>query len=375
MIAVKKFSSPVHISINTTAKCNLNCTHCSGDYGTRSKNELDRAGWIKIIEYLKYANVYTVNLTGGEPTQSPFLFDILEKLREYNIYVTLSSNLCFDDRTAQKLLGYNDIIRNLKTSIDGFDARSNGCIRKSKVINEAAIFDLITKNFEQFRARGMNMTIATVLHKALLKDLSQMIQFIEEIKPNNWVVSPLVSVGRAQKNAHLIMPDFCTLMEPNYEKIKERLASLGISFSQVDFPSISNSDPYGCPACNESVIINYDGRIAPCQLALEIMPKYGYDFPYIQENDYADIWHCESFARFRELQSCGCEDCGIHEKCKRCIPQSLRYFNDEYAPTPYCVSVADQIDLKNKNIWQKKLQQIEFGGEYGDNASFKKNKI
>lgn len=105
------------------------------------------------------------------------------------------------------------------------------------------------------------------------------------------------------------------------------------------------------------------------------MPKYGYDFPYIQENDYADIWHCESFARFRELQSCGCEDCGIHEKCKRCIPQSLRYFNDEYAPTPYCVSVADQIDLKNKNIWQKKLQQIEFGGEYGDNASFKKNKI
>lgn len=370
MIAIKRFSAPVHISINTTAKCNLNCTHCSGDYGTRDKNELDKDGWSKIIEYLKYANVYTVNLTGGEPTQAPFLFDILEKLREYNIYVTLSSNLCFDDKIANRLIEYSDIIRNIKTSIDGFDARSNGYIRKSKVISDETVFHQITNNVKRFKACGMNITIATVLHKELLKDLNNMVEFIEMLRPNNWVVSPLVSIGRAKKNAETIMPTFSSLMDPDYEKIKKRLACLGIGFSRVDFPSVGKSDPYGCPACNESVIINYDGRIAPCQLALEIMPKYGYCFPYVQDCNYEDIWQCEFFQKFRELQSCGCEDCGIHDRCKRCIPQSLRYFNDEYAPPPYCVSVADQIELKNKDIWEKKLQQIDFGGEYGNSASF-----
>lgn len=364
MIKIESFSSPVHVSINTTAKCNLNCSHCSGDYGTIQEDEMDWIGWQKVLGYLKYANVYTVNLTGGEPTQSPYLFDILDSLRSNNIYATLSSNLVFGKKTFQRLLLYKDIIRNIKTSIDGYDAEMNGIIRRAKQFDSHKIFDIITENYYGFRKAGLNITVTTVLHKKLISKIDKMVDFIIDIKPHNWVVSPLVSIGRARHNSSQIMPEFDAIMTPDYEKIKNTLSSFGISFSQVDFPSKDKVDPYGCPACNESVIINYDGQVAPCQLSLEILPHYGYTFPNVLHTDFENIWESESFENFRKAQKHGCFDCQINGQCKRCIPQSLRYFHDELSPTPYCISVADLIGLKNKTYWEQKLNAINLEDDY-----------
>ena len=358
MKKIHKFSSPVHVSINTTAKCNLNCTHCSGDYGLKKESEMNWSDWERVVDYLKYANVYTVNLTGGEPTQFPYLFNMLELLRANNIFVTLSTNLIFGKNVLEKIQNYKDIIRNIKTSVDGFDSETNGIIRKTYLENEDKIFDEWLNNYKELKKRGFNITVTTVLHKRILMDFSKMIDFILDIKPNNWVVSPIVSVGRAKYNASKIIPEYDMLMSPNYEAIKNILNKHQIMFSQVDFPSIKNIDPYGCPACNESVIVNYDGTIAPCQLALEILPRFGYDFPNILHTDFDDIWNCDSFSRFRYNQSQGCFDCSINDKCKRCIPQSLQYFDDVKAPTPYCISVADYIGLKNKEYWKNKLHTI-----------------
>lgn len=358
MIKIESFSSPVHVSINTTAKCNLNCSHCSGDYGIAQANELDWNGWKKVIEYLKYANVYTVNLTGGEPTQSPYIFDILDLLRANNIYVTLSSNLVFGKKTFEKLMSYKDIIRNIKTSIDGYDAKTNGIIRQAYNFKSKKIFEIILDNYNGFKEAGFNITITTVLHKHIVSNIDKMVNFIIKITPNNWVVSPLVSVGRAQHNSSQIMPEFEAIMFPNYTEIEKKLKYHGICFSQVDFPSKDKADPYGCPACNESVIINYDGRVAPCQLALEILPNYGYVFPNVLDTEFENIWNSDAFIRFRKTQNLGCLDCEISAQCKRCVPQSLRYFKDELSPTPYCISVADLIGLKNKEYWEHKLNSI-----------------
>lgn len=358
MLKISSFSSPVHVSINTTAKCNLNCLHCSGDYGNTRCNEMDWDGWKKVVDYLIYSKVYTVNLTGGEPTQFPYLFDLLDSLKQNNIYVTLSSNLVFSKNILERLVSYKEIIRNIKTSIDGYNAETNGIIRQSNRNNENQLFERILFNYHKLKEAGFNITVTTVLHKRLIEDIDEMVGFIEEIHPNNWVVSPIVKVGRAQNNAHDIIPSFSSLMKPNYEKIKIKLQNQGVNFSQVDFPSKENLDPYGCPACNESVIINYDGQIAPCQLSLEILPQYGYIFPNVLSTQYDQIWACEAFEKFRYAQHHGCKDCAMKTECKRCVPQSLKYFGDAGAPTPYCISVAEQVGLKNKSFWEDKLRTI-----------------
>lgn len=354
MIKIKSFSFPVHVSLNVTAKCNLRCSHCSGDYGNFRCNEMDWNGWKKVIDYLKYAKVFTVNLTGGEPTQSPYFFDILNELRKNKIFVTLSSNLFFDDSILKKIISYKDIIRNIKTSIDGYNEEINGLIRHSR--NHEGVFETIIRNYNNLKSNGFNLTVSTVLHKQLINDFQEMVRFIIELKPNNWVVTPIVKVGRASKNSKEIIPDFDKLMTPNYEEIETRLNSNGIAFSQVDFPSIKKKDPYGCPACNESVIINYDGTMAPCQLGLEILPHYGYVFPNLLSTKFEDVWKCDAFEKFRLAQKHGCVDCEINSLCKRCVPQSLKYFNDELAPTPYCVSVADFLGMKNYAYWENRLK-------------------
>ena len=354
---MKSFSAPVHVSINTTAKCNLRCSHCSGSYGERSTTEMDLNGWTRVVDFLSYSNVYTVNLTGGEPTQAPYIFELLDMLRKHNIFVTISSNLIIGETVLKKLLQYKSIIRNVKTSIDGYDSKTNGIIRQSETFNSDSIFDTINRNYNQLKKENVNITVVTVLHKNLLKNFKAMQEYIIKIHPNSWVVSPIVSIGRAYTNEDVLVPDFDELMSQKYDRIKNEMAEHQIEFSQVDFPSQEKADPYGCPACNESVIINYDGTIAPCQLSLEILSQNGFDFPNVLNTEFDKIWHCESFERFRTLQCQGCEDCEIHTQCKRCLPQSLRYFEDIYSPTPYCVSVADSIGLKRKNYWENKLKE------------------
>ena len=363
MVKVKSFSAPVHVSINTTARCNLNCSHCSGDYGPSRHEEIDQHGWERVIEYLVYSKVYTVNLTGGEPTQSPYIFDILDLLQRSNIYVTLSTNLVFPTKVLKRLVAYGDTIRNIKTSIDGYDEETNGVIRRAHHLNSGQIFETVNRNFADLKRAGVNITVTTVLHKTLVKEIDKMAEYVTRLGANNWVISPIVSIGRAQRHSSLIMPGFAEIMSPDYGRIGRSLAERGIGFSQVDFPSKERSDPYGCPACNESVMINYDGVVAPCQLALEVLPRFGFAFPNVLESDLDQIWDCSAFRKFRNAQSRGCVDCEINQQCKRCVPQSLRYFNDVLSPTPYCISAADSIGLRNRDYWEQRLRSIGLEGK------------
>ncbi|MGY0287267.1 MAG: radical SAM protein [Candidatus Methanodesulfokora washburnensis] len=87
-----KFSSrerPV-IAWNITGMCNMRCKHC---YISAPMNkELDRETALRLIEEMGEIRIPLVILTGGEPFLRKDLLEIVEKLREKDVKVAISTN-------------------------------------------------------------------------------------------------------------------------------------------------------------------------------------------------------------------------------------------------------------------------------------------
>ncbi|MGL5717850.1 MAG: radical SAM protein [Paraclostridium sp.] len=358
-ISFEVLKSPIYCSMNITPKCNLLCTHCSGSYSENIDNELSIEEWKNIIDEIDKNEIFFVNITGGEPTSYDGIWEILDYLDEKNIYYTLSSNLIISEDDINKLILHKDYLRNIKVSVDGYDPYSLSEIRKSIYLSEEELFQRLYNNYNILKRNNIQISVATVLHKYLVKDISRMVDFIKQLSPSNWIVTPIIPIGRASINREKIIPEIESILDIDWNSIKTELENNNINFARVDFPDEETRDPYGCSACSDAAIINYNGDLGPCQLALDIMPSYGFEFGNLKNQSFNEIWEGATFNIFRHFQEKGCYDCKINKECKKCIPQSLKEFGELTAPTPYCIKMGENIGLRNLEYWKARLDKTQ----------------
>lgn len=100
---------PFWVVLNITTKCNLFCNYCFNDYDypldTRnSRKTLNLEDFKKIIDELYEAWTRDIILTWWEPFSCSFLWELLDYLKEKNIFIRINTNgsLLFDS-TLEKL--------------------------------------------------------------------------------------------------------------------------------------------------------------------------------------------------------------------------------------------------------------------------------
>ena len=88
---------PFGVVLTITSKCNLFCVYCFNDYDYPLKdrnlrNWLWESDYKKIIDILYESWTRDIILTGWEPFTCPFLFSILEYLKEKWIFIRINTN-------------------------------------------------------------------------------------------------------------------------------------------------------------------------------------------------------------------------------------------------------------------------------------------
>lgn len=348
-----------------TEKCNLRCKHCYGDFGDNRKlNELSGDEWTAIIEELAKQKIFYLNISGGEPTMHPHFSKIINALIKNEMYFILTTNGIMSNKNLESILNAKKYLIGIKVSLDGHDHKTHGFLRKT--VNGLASKELFTKTIETIKVIKKNdipLTIATCLHKKNIKDLDKLKEIILELKPTSWFISTISTNGRSAINKDIFASD--KELNKNYwKKLRVEMLknNIFVNYIDMDYANQTKADSnfyYSCPAAKTFCEISSEGLVTPCPLARTNISEKYIKFENIKEKNIYDIWNGEAFEKFRKLSTEGCLGCICKNECDRCIPQSIEWFEDPSAPTPFCVKNAESLGLIEKEKWQQKLSVRE----------------
>ncbi len=353
------YSLPYSCYVNLTSKCNLRCKHCFGSYSIQKDNELKWNEWQKVIDNLVKCNVFFVNISGGEPTQSPYFKRFIEELSKRGIHFILTTNGVFPKGIRDFIFKNRGYLIGIKISLDGPDPESHCFIRldANKKVNYD-IFRITLKNILFFKKKGVPLTIATVLHKENIKKMEKFQDLIKKINPISWFISPIIPVGRGDANKFI--SEFYEYFDSSFwEKIKDQGKQKKINVRMIDVPVEIKKEglsAYSCPAALNFCEIHSDGTVSPCTLCRVCIPKEFMEFENINEKSLQEIWDGKVFNKFRSHMNKGCDGCKMLDKCGKCIAQSFRYFENGISPTPYCIKNGEKLGLKNLNKYREILR-------------------
>lgn len=359
----KYLKIPHNCYLILTSKCNMRCKHCYGNYGVNiPKNELTGDEWIKVIEDLSKREIFFVNISGGEPTVHPDFVKILNALVKNKIYFMLTTNGLFNKKTLESIKKAKDYILGVQISLDGYNWKSHGYLRKDINGNASrTIFEKTLFSIKEIINSGIRTSIATCIHRENINNIDELKSLIISLHPNNWSLSTISISGRAREYEELYVSE-SKLSNKYWHDLKKSCESKGIIVSFIDMPNLVKENKnskiyYECPATKWFCEINSDGLTTPCPLARVNPPKKNIKWDNIKEKSIEEIWNGEAFETFRKYQNIGCEGCNIKEKCDRCPPQSVQWFDDPLMPTPYCINNGKALCLKNFKELTNKLEK------------------
>ena len=346
--------------INLTSKCNLRCKHCFGNYSIPHQNELTLEEWKKVIDDLHSSKVFFVNISGGEPTQSPYFKEFITYLSKKGLHFILTTNGVFSKEVREFISKNQDYLIGIKISLDGPDEKSHCYIRldSSGKINPD-IFSIVLDNISYFKEKQIPLTISTILHKENIKKIDMFFQLIKKINPVSWFISPIIPVGRGNVNKS-VSENYNHFDISFWESIinKGRAERININLIDCSQKIIRNGlSSYECAATLNMCEIHSDGTVSPCTLSRICIPRKALAFDNIKEKSLQEIWDGKAFEEFRGYMDKGCNGCKMLPNCNKCIAQSFRYFENGYSPTPYCIKNGEKLGLKKLKSYKDKLNK------------------
>ena len=351
------YISPYSCYVNLTSKCNLRCKHCFGSYSVENKDDMNFNELKRVVNNLIKSKVFFINISGGEPTQSPYFKEFISYLSKKGIHFILTTNGVFSEDIRNFIIKNKGYLIGVKISLDGPDAESHCFIRlDNKGECNHKIFTITLDNIFFFKKNKIPLTIATVLHKENIKKMKEFQKLIKKINPISWFISPIIPVGRGDANKFI--SEFYEYYDKNFwATLSKQGRKKRINVRLIDVPvsiSGSNLSAYTCPAALNFCEIHSDGTVSPCTLCRVTIPKEFMKFENIKEKSLQEIWDGRVFNEFRSYMDIGCDGCKMLIRCNKCIAQSFRYFKNGHSPTPYCIKNSKELGLKN----QKKYEEI-----------------
>ncbi len=174
---------PIHLTIETTMKCNLRCIMCQCTHNVRNpmaQPSMDIALFQKIAEEV-FPTLEEVSLTvSGEPLLSEHLDEYIETIKKYAVKLEMNTNatLLNNDEMIDKLLG---VLTRISVSFDGATKDTYEAIRRGakyeKVIANIRRFNELRNSLPEEDRPGMSMT-----YVLMRRNIAEFPRFIELAK-------------------------------------------------------------------------------------------------------------------------------------------------------------------------------------------------
>ena len=287
--------SPISVVWEITNNCNFKCPHCRAyEEFTVDDEQIEN----KIIDELIKNDILTVNISGGEPLLNPRIFEIIQRLRNANMYVGISTNGWLYKEKREKLLEAG--LKFIQVSLDG-DKMLHEKFRGVEGSYERAV-DTLKQAKKDGLFTQMNVTITSENLKTLEWNYNKAL----EIGVDKILYRRVVSAGKAVENDYII-PNKKEYIDTIQKLIKLDNSKLIVA---VDDPiiyaiqDIESDEKLGCAAGIKSVGISSNGDIYPCIFLREKLGN-------ITKDNLEELWQNNEI--LNKLRNKDINECG---KCK-----------------------------------------------------------
>lgn len=333
----------------TTAGCNLECTHCRRLDVSKQlmKNDLTKEQSFQLIDSIIELGKPILVLSGGEPLFRPDIFEIARYGTEKGLTMALATNgTLIDEAMAQKIVGSG--VQRVSISLDGATSKTHDKFRKLP-----GSFDLAIKGLKHLQKLGMSIQINSTIAKHNVQEVKELYANAIELGVDALHIFMLVPVGCGVQIAddQMLPPDqyeevlnwfYDVSMEnkiqtkatcaPHYFRIMRQRAKIdGTKITPKTHGMAAMTK--GCLAGSSICFVSHKGEVFPC----------GYlpvEAGHVLKQSFKDVW--ENSGVFKDLRNpdlllgkCGiCEYKKVCEGCRaRAYFEKGNYLEEE----PYCI--------------------------------------
>jgi len=275
-------SSASFVNWNLTDTCNFACRHC---YTRRraEQNELTASECKDAIKKLAQANIFEVNLGGGESLLRPDVFEILGAMSDHGIMADLSTNGWLVDKDCARSIKRARVSK-VYVSLDHVEAQVHDYIR-----DREGSFDKAIQAIRNLQEEGIPVGISAVVSQKNRASLVDIFEFAKKLG----LVEVNLKRFRPFGNGFLNAEEF-ELGDEQCDQTVSQLAawkrqyqdSIKITYVYSDFPVPGLTD--GCPCGRKSLAIHPNGNLLMCVHGKTILG-------HILKDDVAQIWRTHPF--------------------------------------------------------------------------------
>jgi radical SAM protein with 4Fe4S-binding SPASM domain len=358
--------APVSVVWSLSYGCNLRCMHCYQKAGRPSSDELTLDQQLSIVDQMARAGVSMVVLSGGEPLTNPNLGSLIERIRKYEMAISIDSNGVLMDRTLAESLKRSGVT-SVELSLDSVDPASHDRFRGLD-----GAFEKTLDAIDICSEAGMFTTVATTATALNYAQSSELISLARSHGANRVVFFDLIPAGRGRDIEGLRLSrrqllDLMALVKQesstNGIEVFTELPQFVVYSSAGDGNSVSSHAekaisierltvstffdcagrdnvyrrfaPYlgGCPAGRFYCNIQPNGDVTPCMF----MPEYPVA-GNLKRQSFEEIWNSPTFQTLRDRTRLKgkCRECQFTIVCGGCRAKAAAYENDYLASDPTC---------------------------------------
>ena len=358
--------APVSVVWSLSYGCNLRCTHCYQNATRPSSDELTLEEQLNVVDQLGSAGVSMIVLSGGEPLTNPNLGKLIERIRTYDIAISIDSNGVLMNREVVQSLKRAGVA-SVELSLDSIDPVSHD---KFRGLNGA--FEKTLNAIDLCSEAGIFTTVATTLTKMNYAESNKLVTLAKNHGANRVVFFDLIPAGRGRNIENLRLsqrelldlmslvkressrngievftelPQFVVYSSAEREDLDSNHTDRSLSFERFTvstfFDCSGRNSVYrrfaqylgGCPAGRIYCNIQPNGNVTPCMF----MPEYPVA-GNLRKQSFEEIWNGETFLslRNRERLKGKCRECRYTIVCGGCRAKAAACNGDYLSSDPTC---------------------------------------
>ena len=251
-----------HLSEN----CNLKCLHCYQENHKPIQLEFDKL----VIIYKQFKELLNkkkmkghINITGGEPLCNPYLFKLLDLIKEDSDLITfsiLTNGTLINEKIAKKIKSYNPLY--VQVSLEG-GKKTNDYIRGKGTYKKVA------EGIVNLRKENIFTSISFTATSLNYKEFPKVVRYARKYGVNNVWSDRFIPLGDSDKSLALNYEqtrEYLEIMNKERNKLKKvKNSNTTISMYRALQFQMTNDFAYGCTAGDTLLTVMENGDLVPCR--------------------------------------------------------------------------------------------------------------
>ena len=184
--------APVSVVWSLSYGCNLRCMHCYQNASRPSPDELTLEEQLGVVDQMAQAGVSMIVLSGGEPLTNPHLSKLIERIRTYDIAVSIDSNGVLMNRAVVESLKRAGVA-SVELSLDSINPGAHDRFRGLD-----GAFEKTLNALDLCSEAGIFTTVATTTTAMNYADSSKLIALAKSHGADRVVFFDLIPAGRGR---------------------------------------------------------------------------------------------------------------------------------------------------------------------------------